>query len=98
MTDVLARDTEFTISQINGPRFEFLGAPFILGLDRGPQYLREEALLRSVVRDGDLETIRGFAAQTAAELVEAARLRGRIDVAGASPGWSRRGWWRAISA
>ena len=78
--EVLQRDTDFTIRQINAPKIDQIGGPFILGMDASPQYDRENATLHEVVRREDLESIRQFVAQAASELVAAARPRRRIDV------------------
>lgn len=80
VTDVLARDTDFTISQINSPRIDRLDGPFILGMDRSPEYDREEAALRRAVRPEDLEHVRSLVRANAAELIDAARPRLHIDV------------------
>lgn len=82
VTDVLLRDTDFTIAQINAPRIDALDGPFILGMDRGPDYEREKDALRRAVKADDLERVRGFVAARALELIDAARDRGRIDVVG----------------
>jgi len=78
--EVLKRDADFTIRQINAPKIDQIGGPFILGMDASPQYDRENATLHEAVRREDLESIRQFVAQTAGELVAAARPRRRIDV------------------
>jgi cytochrome P450/glutathione S-transferase len=80
--EVLTRDTDFTIAEVNEARINAIDGPFILGMDRSPQYDREEAALRLAVRRDDLERIRNFVAHSAAELAEAARPQGRIDVVG----------------
>jgi cytochrome P450/glutathione S-transferase len=80
--EVLTRDTDFTIAEVNEQLINALNGPFILGMDRSPQYEREEAALREAVRRSDLDGIRSFVARSAGELVEAARPRGRIDVVG----------------
>ena len=80
VVDVLSRDADFTLSQLNGPKIDRLDGPFILGLDRGPQYDRELALLHRVLLPADLERIRRFVAEQAALQIAAARPRGRIDV------------------
>ncbi len=82
VTDILGRDTDFIIEPVNAPRIDRIDGPFILGMDRGPQYDREEAALRKAVRPGDLEHVRSQAAARAAELIEAARPLRRIDVVG----------------
>ena len=78
--EVLTRDTDFTIAEINEARFNEGDGPFILGMDRSPQYDTEAATLREVVRPDDLARIRSLVRQNAAELVGAARSYGEIDV------------------
>lgn len=78
--EVLKRDTDFTIRQINAPKIDQIGGPFILGMDASPQYDRERDTLHQVVRRQDLEHIRKFVAQSANELIAAARPHRRIDV------------------
>ena len=43
--DVLKRDNDFTIRQINAPKIDQIAGPFILGMDASPQYDRENATL-----------------------------------------------------
>jgi cytochrome P450 len=78
--EVLNRDTDFTIAEINEARINLSDGPFILGMDRSPQYDRESATLREAVRPDDLERIRSMVKQRAAELVATARPAGKIDV------------------
>src|SRR6202035_4656188 len=78
--EVLKRDTDFTIRQINAKKIEQIGGPFILGMDASPQYDRENAALHEAVRREDLDAVRQFVAREAIELIAAARARGRIDV------------------
>ena len=78
--EVLARDGDFTISQLNGPNIDRHDGPFVLGLDRGTQYDCERALLRDVVRLEDRETIAAIVAGEAARSIAAARTSRRIDV------------------
>ena len=78
--DILSRDTDFTVSQVNAPNIDRLDGPFILGMDRSEQYDREAAVLREAVRRDDLERIRNFVARTADEIVGSVRAQERIDV------------------
>ncbi len=80
VVEVLTRDTDFTIAEVNEARFAEGDGPFILGMDRSPQYDTEAATLRAVVRPDDLEHIRALVQQNAAELAAAAGPYGRIDV------------------
>ena len=65
---------------VNEVRFNEGDGPFILGMDRSPQYDTESAMLRKVVRPDDLERIRCFVKAEAEKLVAAARPAKRIDV------------------
>jgi cytochrome P450/glutathione S-transferase len=80
VVEVLKRDTDFTLSQINAKKIDQIDGPFILGMDASPQYDRENATLHEAVRRQDLDRIRQFVAQSASELITAARPRHRIDV------------------
>jgi cytochrome P450/glutathione S-transferase len=80
VVEVLTRDTDFTIAEVNEARFALADGPFILGMDRGPQYDTESATLRQVVRPDDLERIRRSVRESAAELAAAAQPHGKIDV------------------
>jgi cytochrome P450 len=80
VVEVLARDDDFTISQINAAAIDRHDGPFILGMDRGPDYDRDLAILRQAARSDDLERIRLFVANAAASQLEAARAAGILDV------------------
>jgi cytochrome P450 len=80
VVEVLTRDTDFTIAEINEARINATDGPFILGMDRSPQYNTEAATLREAVRPDDLERIRSLVKQNATDLIAAARLFGKIDV------------------
>jgi cytochrome P450/glutathione S-transferase len=80
VVEVLKRDRDFTISQVNAEKINTIDGPFILGMDASPEYDRENAVLHQAVHREDLPAIRQFVAQAAAELIEAARPRRRIDV------------------
>ena len=79
VVDVLERDEDFTISEINQARMDRAHAPFILGWDRSPRYDREVGILRRAADDNDLATIRTVVAREAQQLIGVAR-DGRIDV------------------
>ncbi|HEX8144163.1 MAG TPA: cytochrome P450 [Pyrinomonadaceae bacterium] len=80
--EVLSRDTDFTIAEVNEERINAIDGPFILGMDRSERYDRESAVLRQAVRRDDLERIRNFVRQSAEGLTRAAQPQGRIDVIG----------------
>ena len=82
--EVLSRDTDFTISEVNEAHFGALDGfgPFFLGMDRSLEYERESNTMREVVRRDDIDRIRNFVSEKARALVDAARPSGSIDVVG----------------
>lgn len=80
VVEVLRRDADFTIAEVNGPSIDRWSGPFILGMDRGERYDREVAALRRAAPAGDLPRIRDLVAETAAGLVDTVRPLGRLDV------------------
>ena len=78
--EVLSRDTDFTISEVNQAHFAAIDGPFFLGMDRSPEYELEAGTMHEVVRADDLERIREFVTESARTLVDVARPQGRIDV------------------
>jgi len=78
--EVLHRDQDFTITEVNSPAINRWSGLFILGMDRGEMYDREVGALRRAAPPEDLPRIRAFAASTAAELVDSVAPVGRIDV------------------
>lgn len=80
VVEVLKRDRDFTIGHVNAGKINKIDGPFILGMDASPEYDRDNAVLHQAVHREDLPAIREFVAQAAAELIEGARPRRRIDV------------------
>ena len=80
VAEVLARDGDFTLAEVNGPPIERWSGAFILGMDRGEAYEREAGALRRAVPHDDLPRIRALVASIAEELLAAARPLGRIDL------------------
>ncbi len=78
--EVLTRDTDFTIAEINAAGINQSAGPFILGMDRSPQYDMELAVLRQAVRPDDLDWIRKLVQENATTLAAAAHSQGKIDV------------------
>lgn len=78
--DVLERDQDFTIAEVNGATMTRLNGPFILGMDRSEAYLRERAILGRCVHQDDADRIRQLVRANAAELLVAARPSGSLDV------------------
>lgn len=78
--DVMERNKDFTVSEINAENINRHDGPFILGMDASEQYDREEQLLREAVRRDDLDRISSIAAENAATLIREAEARGQIDI------------------
>ena len=78
----LKEDDQFTVAEINAARMDRISGPFILGMDRSPQYDHESAAIRSIVKSTDLDWIRSIVRETAQSLLKAAQPYGRIDVSG----------------
>lgn len=79
VVEVLNRDEDFTISQVNGPSIDRINGPFILAMDRGPEYERDHAALRACARREDAERIRQMAREACSRAVETARPQHRIE-------------------
>ena len=78
--EVLDRDEDFTIAEVNAATMDRVNGPFILGMDRSDQYVREKTILQKAVHTDDIERIRAWVRAEAAAMVDAARPAGRIDV------------------
>ncbi|HEX2203487.1 MAG TPA: cytochrome P450 [Longimicrobium sp.] len=79
VVEVLDRDEDFTIAPVNGPSIDRINGPFILAMDRGPEYDRDHAALRACARREDVERVRQMAREAAARAVDAARPQGWIE-------------------
>lgn len=77
--EVLSRDEDFALAPVNAPNIERINGPFILGMDRGPEYERDHAALRSVARREDAERIREMTRAACGRAVQAALPRRRIE-------------------
>src|SRR5215207_2698908 len=75
--EVLARDLDFRIAPVNEARIDAVNGPFVLGMDRGAQLVRERGALYEALSAVDLAPIREAVAEEAAKRVSAAA--GTID-------------------
>ena len=79
---VLELDLLFVVKPVNGPRFDVISGPFVLGLDRGEQFVRERARMYDAIGRVDVEDVRRCVAQEATRLLDTALAEGsRLDVA-----------------
>jgi cytochrome P450 len=80
LVEVMSRDVEFTISQVNGPKLNAIDGPFLLGLDRGPQYDLEAAMVHNALPCSDLPRIAQIVNEEATRQIQAAWPARRIDL------------------
>ena len=80
VVDVLRRDSDFTVANVNAKSMERWSGAFILGTDRGEVYEREVTVLRRVAPADDLPRVRELVVDNASQLVAAATASGRLDV------------------
>lgn len=79
---VLELDLPFRIQPINGPNFDAISGPFVLGLDRGPQFARERRQMYESVACIDTNDVRARIRQEADRILDVAvTTSGKIDVA-----------------
>ena len=63
VTEVLARDLDFHIQPVDGPRFDQVGYHFILGMDRSAELVRERHALYAALAAVDMGPIKVAAAE-----------------------------------
>lgn len=78
--ELLQRDQDFTIAEINGARTLRDNGPFVLSMDAGPQHDREKGFLNAVMLREDIERIREWAVKAATDQVKRASEGGRIEL------------------
>jgi cytochrome P450 len=72
VVEVLARQDDFTVYQIDGYKMVAMGNNFVLGMDASPEATRDRDILRQVIKREDLDFIRGFIRKKGAGLIEEA--------------------------
>ena len=80
VAEALDDDEKYTIAEINADGMDRISGPFILGMDRGAQFDRENAAIRTVVKSTDLDWVRRIVTETANGLIITAAPAGRLDV------------------
>ena len=82
VVEMLNRDGNFTIEEINSRKMASQKGAFFLGWDRNnPQFDRERNFTRSAVRHSDLEVIRTFIRESCDRVLADNRRYERIDIA-----------------
>lgn len=78
--DVLVRENDFTVYEIDGWKMDRMGNIFVLGMDASPQTTLDRNMLKQVIKREDLDTIRVLIKKIAGELIAEASVDGKIDV------------------
>ena len=82
LVELLTRDEDFTLEEINAKKMSNQKGAFFLGMDRmNPQFDRERNFVRSATKKDDLDLIRNFVRSAADEIIQQAQPFGRLDVA-----------------
>lgn len=82
VVEVLKRDEDFTIEEINSKKMSALHDAFFLGMDRSnPQFDRERDFARKASKKADMELIRSFIRSNTDEIIGLALPYGKLDVA-----------------
>jgi len=79
VADVLIREDEFTVYEIDGHKMKAMGSEFILGLDASPETTRDREMLAQVIKREDLNKIKDFMKEQAIELIKAKSDIKKID-------------------
>ncbi len=81
VVDVLDRDEDFTIKEINAKKMADQKGTFFLGMDRdNPQFDRERNFVRKATHKDDLDRIRNYVRNHADAICENVRPYGKLDV------------------
>ncbi len=82
LTELLTRDEDFTVEEINAKKMSNQKGAFFLGMDRmNPQFDRERNFVRKATKKDDLDLIRNFVRSAADEITQEAQQYCRLDVA-----------------
>ena len=77
---ILRRDQDFTISEINGKKMDDLELSFFLGMDASEQHTKEYQMMHQAVKREDLNIIKLLVETKSDELLEKALHNRQIDV------------------
>ena len=81
VVEVLERDNDFMVRQINAKKMADQKGTFFLGMDRNdPQFDRERNYTRGATRRDDLDHIRSFVREQAGVVTQEVSALGRLDV------------------
>jgi len=72
VTEALARDLDFCLQPINGPKFDQIGFHFILGMDRSAELIEQRRVLYTALARVDAASLRARVAKDIARTLDAA--------------------------
>lgn len=82
LVEMMERDNDFTVEEINAEKMARQKGAFFLGFDRrNPQFDRERNFVRATARREDMDLIRAFIRNEADEIINYAKPFGKLDVA-----------------
>ena len=82
LVEMMERDNDFTVEEINGKKMANQKGAFFLGFDRNnPQFDRERNFVRQTAKKEDLDRIRSFIRNSCEQILLQARPYGKVDVA-----------------
>ena len=82
LVELMERDNDFTIEEINATKMARQKGAFFLGMDKmNPQFDRERNFVRRSAKKEDLESIRIYIRNSSEEILGQTQRFGRIDVA-----------------
>ena len=84
LVEMMERDNDFTVEEINGKKMANQKGAFFLGMDRNnPQFDRERNFVRRTAKREDMDWIRAFIRDSCEEILQQVKEYGKIDVADA---------------
>ena len=82
LVEMMNRDKDFTVEEINSKKMSDQKGAFFLGMDTAnPQFNRERDFVRRATKKDDMELIRSFVRKASEEIISRADDYGKIDVA-----------------
>ena len=82
LVEMMNRDKDFTVEEINSKKMSDQKGAFFLGMDTAnPQFNRERDFVRKATKKDDMELIRSFVRQASADIISKADNYGKLDVA-----------------
>lgn len=78
--EVLTREEDFTVYEIDGYKMEEMGNPFVLGMDASPETTLDRDMLHKVIKREDLQNITVLMKELIAEVFDKELAQGKLDL------------------